>query len=201
MGPPPTDEPPHNRPQIVLVRHGETEWTRSGQHTSRTNIPLTAEGRREAERLRPMLATQRSARVLTSPLERAAETCRLSGFGTAAEVEEDLTEWDYGAYEGRTTSDIRADVPGWSLWRDGAPDGESPSDVATRVDRVLEEIRRADQDTLVFSHGHLLRVLAARWLGLMPDAGRLFALAPASVSVLGWEREQPVLLRWNHVLE
>jgi broad specificity phosphatase PhoE len=185
----------------VLVRHGETEWTRSGQHTSRTDIPLTAEGQREAEALRPVLGALRIGRVLTSPRQRAAETCRLAGFGGAAEVSDDLAEWYYGAYEGRTTAEIRADDPGWSLWRDGAPGGEGPSEVGGRADRVLEGVAREDQDVLVFGHGHLLRVLAARWLGLQPGAGCLFLLAPASVSVLGWEREQRVLRHWNRTVE
>ena len=183
--------------EIVLVRHGATEWTMSGQHTSRTDLPLTDEGRRQAERIRTVLAGRRYPVVLTSPRQRAAETARIAGFGDVMEISDDIAEWDYGAYEGRTTAEIREEVPGWTLWRDGAPGGETAAQIGARVDRVIERLRRASRDTLVFSHGHFLRVLAARWLHLEPEAGRLFALAPASTSVLGWEREQRVLVRWN----
>jgi broad specificity phosphatase PhoE len=184
------------QPLLVLVRHGETEWTISGQHTSRTDVPLTVEGRRQAERLRDRLSGLEPAIVLTSPRRRASETCRLAGFGDVAVVDDDLVEWDYGDYEGRTTAAIRAEVPGWTLWRDGVPGGETAEDVGARADRVIERTRHAG-DVLVFSHGHFLRVLAARWLDLAPDAGGFFALDPASVSRLGWEREQAVLRGWN----
>jgi broad specificity phosphatase PhoE len=184
-------------PELVLVRHGETEWTLAGKHTGRTDIPLTERGREQARAVGEALRSRRFALVLTSPLERAAETCRLAGFGEAAAPREELMEWDYGAYEGRTTIEIRTERPGWSLWRDGVPDGEQASDVGARVDRVIAEIRPAAGDVLAFAHGHLLRVLAARWLGLGPDAGRLFALDPATISVLGYERETPVLRVWN----
>ena len=184
------------RPSVVLVRHGETEWTISGQHTGRTDVPLTAEGRREAERLRDRLAGLEPAIVLTSPRQRACETSRLAGFGDVAVVDDDLVEWDYGDYEGRPTAEIRDEVPDWSLWRDGAPGGETAGQIGARADRVIERIRQAG-DGVVFSHGHFLRVLAARWLDLPPAAGRFFALVPASVSVLGWEREQAVLRGWN----
>jgi probable phosphoglycerate mutase len=182
---------------VVLVRHGETEWTISGRHTGRTDVPLTEEGRRQAERLGPRLSGRKFVLVLTSPLQRARETCRLAGFGDVAELCDDCREWDYGEYEGRTTAEIRAEAPGWSLWRDNVPGGETAAEVAARADRVIERLRRADGDSLVFSHGHFLRVLAARWLGLGPEEGRLFALGPASLSVLGWEREQAVLSLWN----
>lgn len=187
------------RPEIVLVRHGETAWTISGQHTSHTDLPLTERGRRQARGLPARLAGWEFATVLTSPLQRAAETCRLAGYGNIAERCNEVTEWDYGAYEGRTTTEIRAEVPGWSLWREGAPGGETASQVAARADRVIRQLRGAAGNALVFSHGHFARVLAARWLELDPNSGRLFALGPTSVSVLGWEREQPVLARWNDV--
>jgi probable phosphoglycerate mutase len=188
------------RPAIVLVRHGETDWTRTGQHTSRTDIPLTEHGRHQAERLGPRLEAWSFSVVLTSPRLRAEETCRLAGFGDRASPVDDLVEWDYGAHEGRTTAEISAERPGWSLWRDGAPDGEIARQVAARANRVIDRLRHEAGDALVFSHGHFLRVLAARWLDLAPEAGRLFALAPASISVLGWEREQAVLIRWNDVV-
>jgi broad specificity phosphatase PhoE len=184
-------------PEIVLVRHGETLWSRNGQHTGCTDIPLTDEGRRQSERLGDSLRGRRFALVLTSPLQRAAETCRLAGLGDVALLREELMEWDYGAYEGRTTPEIRAEVPGWSLWRDGVPGGETAADVGRRVDRVIAEIGAVDGDVVLFAHGHVLRVLAARWLGLPPTEGRLFALDPATISILGHERETPVIRRWN----
>ena len=184
-------------PEIVLVRHGETEWTLSGQHTGRTDIPLTEHGREAARAVGAVLKDRHFALVLTSPLARATETCRLAGLGDAAVQRDELREWDYGAYEGRKTVDIRGERPGWSLWRDGVPDGETAAEVAARVDRVISELRDVDGDAAVFSHGHLLRVLAARWLGLEPEAGRLFALDPATISVLGYERESPVIRLWN----
>jgi broad specificity phosphatase PhoE len=183
--------------EVVLVRHGETEWSRSGQHTGTTDIPLTEAGRRAAEALGAPLRLRTFALVLTSPLQRAAETCRLAGFGGVAVTRDELKEWDYGAYEGRRTVDIRKERPGWTLWRDGVPDGETAPAVGTRADRVVAELRAADGDALVFAHGHLLRVLAARWIGLEPEAGRLFALDPATISVLGYERENSVILLWN----
>lgn len=189
------------RPEVVLARHGETEWTLSGQHTSRTDIPLTEAGRRQAQRLAARLTGRRFAVVVTSPLQRAAETCRLAGFRDVAELCDDAVEWNYGDYEGRTTPEIRTSQPGWTLWTDGAPGGEMAAQVGARADRVLARLLAADGDALLFSHGHFLRVLAARWLDLNPRDGRLFALAPASVSVLGWERERRVLVRWNDTLE
>lgn len=182
-------------PQVVLVRHGETEWTRSGQHTGRTDIPLTEAGRRQAGLAGKSLRLRRFALVLTSPLQRAVETCRLAGFDGA--IRDELREWDYGAYEGRTTIDIRKERPGWFLWRDDAPGGETAEDVGRRVDIVIDEIRAADADVALFAHGHLLRVLAARWLGLEPRAGRLFALKPATISILSYEREISVIWLWN----
>jgi broad specificity phosphatase PhoE len=183
--------------EVVLVRHGETEWSRSGQHTGNTDIPLTEAGRRAAEALGAPLHARSFALVLTSPLQRAAETSRLAGFGDVAQVRDELKEWDYGAYEGRKTVDIREERPGWSLWRDGVPDGETADEVGSRVDRVIADLRSAEADVLIFAHGHVLRVLAARWVGLGPEEGRLFALDPATLSVLGYERETPVIRLWN----
>jgi probable phosphoglycerate mutase len=181
----------------LLVRHGETEWSRSGRHTGRTDVPLTDRGRREAERLGTRLAKERFVLVLTSPLGRARETCDLAGFGAVAEVTDDLLEWDYGEYEGRRTADIRQERPGWTLWSGGVPGGETADDVARRADRVVERVRAVEGDVALFSHGHVLRVLGARWLGQPPDAGRGYALSTAALSVLGWERDTPVLELWN----
>ena len=182
---------------VVLVRHGETEWSRSGRHTGRTDVPLTEKGRRDAERLAACLSAWRFERVLTSPLQRATETCRLAGLGERSELREDLREWDYGDYEGRTTPDIRTDRPGWTLWTDGVPGGEHADQVGARADRVIAEVRRMDGDVVLFGHGHMLRVLATRWIELPPTAGSRFGLDPATISVLGYEWETPVLLRWN----
>jgi len=184
-------------PEIVLVRHAETEWSLSGRHTGRTDVPLTERGRERAVALGHELGTRQFELVLTSPLLRATETCHLAGFGEREVRRDELMEWDYGAYEGRKTLEIREELPGWSLWRDGVPEGETANAVAARVDRVLAEIRSVAGDSLVFSHGHLLRVLTVRWLGLEPDAGRLLALDPGSLSVLGYERETSVVRLWN----
>jgi broad specificity phosphatase PhoE len=183
--------------EIVLVRHGETEWSRAGKHTGRTDVPLTEAGRRQAHVVGTELQTRRFAAVWTSPLSRAAESCRLAGFGDVAVPREELMEWDYGEYEGRTTPEIRSERPGWTLWADGVPAGETVGEVAERVDRVLAEADSVGGDTLFFAHGHVLRVLAARWLGLEPAEGRLFALDPATLSVLGYERETRVIRVWN----
>jgi probable phosphoglycerate mutase len=184
-------------PELVLIRHGETEWSRDGRHTGSTDVPLTDEGRRQAELVGSWLAGRDFARVLTSPLSRALETCRLAGFGDRAEPREELLEWDYGAYEGLTTPQIRERRPDWYLWRDGCPGGELAADVGRRVDRVVADLREADADAAVFAHGHVLRVLTARWLGLDPEKGALFALATATLSALGWERETAVIRVWN----
>jgi broad specificity phosphatase PhoE len=189
--------PSHSAHEVVLVRHGETEWSRAGRHTGRTDVPLTEQGRRQAESVGTVLADRDFALVLTSPLGRALETCRLAGFGDRAQPRDELMEWDYGAYEGRTTSEIREERPGWTLWRDGVPEGETTEQVGQRVDRVLEQIRSLEGDALLFAHGHVLRVLTARWLELEPDAGRLFALDPATLSTLAFERETPVIQLWN----
>ena len=186
-----------NGAEVVLVRHGETEWTRARKHTGRTDIPLTDEGRRQASALGAALRKWEFVLVLTSPLARAAETSRLAGFGDVAEERAELQEWDYGAYEGRTTAEIREERPGWTLWRDGVPDGESAADVGARADRVIAELRSTGGDAAVFAHGHLLRVLTACWLGLDSAEGRLFALDTATISVLGYEREAAVIRLWN----
>lgn len=183
--------------KVVLVRHGQTEWSLSGQHTGTTDIPLTDEGVRQAEDLGARLADWKFALVLSSPLSRAMDTCRLAGLGDHALVVEDLREWDYGDYEGRRTVDIREDRPGWDLWVDGVPNGESLADLGRRADRVLDQARAAGGDVALFAHGHVLRVIGARWVGLAPADGRLLALSTASVSVLGWERQTAVLENWN----
>ena len=183
--------------EVVLVRHGETEWSRDGKHTGWTDVPLTEKGRLQAGVVGDALRERPFERVLTSPLSRAAETARLAGFGDVAEQRDELREWDYGAYEGLKTAEIRQERPGWSLWRDGVPEGESADQVGARADRVIAELRSLGADALVFAHGHLLRVLAVRWLGLDPQDGRLLALDPATISVLGYERETPVIRLWN----
>lgn len=183
--------------ELVLVRHGETEWSRDGRHTGRTDVPLTGEGRRQATLLAASVAGREFARVLTSPLSRAADTCRLAGLGDGAEPREELLEWDYGDYEGLTTPEIREARPDWYLWRDGCPGGEGPGEVGRRADVLLADLRETGGDAALFAHGHLLRVLAARWIGLAPSAGGLLALATATVSVLGSERDVAVVRRWN----
>ncbi len=194
----PATEPPAER-QLWLVRHGETEWSRLGRHTGRTDIPLTDLGREQALALGRALAGHPFALVLSSPLSRASDTARLAGFGDVAQIDPDLAEWDYGDLEGRLTVDIRHDLPDWSIWAGPWPGGETADEVAGRADRVLARCLDPDVagDVLLFSHGHLLRVLAARWLRLPPASGGLFALATATVSILGWEREQPVIETWN----
>ena len=188
---------PERAPEVVLVRHGETEWSRTGRHTGRTDVELTRAGRRDAELVGEHLSGRRFALVLTSPLARAADTCRLAGFADGAVVREELIEWDYGRYEGRTTPDIRAKSPAWSLWRDGCPGGETTPDVGRRVDRVIGELAQLEGDALLFAHGHVLRVLAARWLELPPAAGGRLALSTAALSVLGYQRETRVIRLWN----
>lgn len=182
---------------VVLVRHGETDWSRAGRHTGRTDVDLTERGREQARALGEALGGRRFELVLTSPLRRALETCRIAGLGNAAQVREELLEWDYGDHEGRTTPEIREERPGWTLWRDGVPGGETAAEVGARADRVVAELRSLDGDAVVFAHGHVLRVLAARWLGLEPEAGRLFALDTATISTLGYERETAVVRTWN----
>ena len=189
--------PGPSRPRLVVVRHGATEWSLSGRHTGRTDLPLLDEGRAEARELGRRLAGHIFTLILTSPLSRAFETCEIAGFGALSQECDDLVEWDYGEYEGRTTDEIRSQSPSWSLWRDGAPGGETVQQVGVRADRVISLVRDLDGDILMFAHAHLLRVLGARWVGLAPEAGALFTLAPATISVLGWERDVAVVSRWN----
>jgi probable phosphoglycerate mutase len=187
----------NSSPRCVLVRHGETEWSLDGRHTGRTDLPLLPEGIEQARALRPALSTRTFATVLTSPLLRARETAELAGLGSGAVVDPDLAEWDYGAYEGVTTNQIRTERPGWELFADGVPDGETAGDVAARVDRVIARVRALPGDVACVAHSHVLRVLAARWIGLDPGVGRSLVLDPAAVSELGWDREHPVVLSWN----
>ena len=188
-------------PVIYLARHGETAWTVSRQHTGLTDLPLTAQGELEARRLGERLEGLVFAGVFTSPLQRAARTCALAGFGTIAKVEPDIVEWNYGAYEGRTSADIHAERPDWDLFRDGCPGGESPDQVGARADRVIRRMRAIDGDVLLFSSGHFLRVFAARWLGLEPGAGRLFLLGTAALSAVSYEhdRSEPAIRLWNEI--
>ena len=184
-------------PNLWIVRHGETTWARLGRHTSHTDVRLTARGRADGVDVGKRLEGQAFALVLSSPMSRALDTARLAGFGERVEITDDLREWDYGADEGRTTPEIRAERPGWTIWRDGPKDGETARSVAARVDRVIARVRAGEGDALAFAHGHVLRALTARWLGLPVRDGRLFELATATISVLGWEREQSVIERWN----
>lgn len=185
------------RHALWLIRHGETEWSVSKRHTGRTDIALTATGERQAAALGRHLARRTFARVLCSPLKRACETCRLAGYSDVAICTDDLLEWDYGAYEGLTTSEIRADVPGWSIWTGSVPGGETIEQVGNRAEQVIKQALAVDGDVALFAHAHILRILTACWLGLPPDAGRLFSLSTASVSVLGNERETRVISGWN----
>jgi probable phosphoglycerate mutase len=186
-------------PVIYLARHGETAWSVTGQHTGLTDLPLTERGERNALRLGQRLAGSVFAKVLTSPLQRAVRTCELAGFGAVAEFDPDLVEWNYGDYEGLRTAEIHAVRPGWQLFRDGCPNGESPQDVGARADRVVSRVRAFKGDVLIFSSGHFLRVLAARWLGLEPFAGKLFMLDTASLSALSYEHDlsSPAIRFWN----
>jgi broad specificity phosphatase PhoE len=185
------------RPRQWLVRHGETEWAKDGRHTGRTDIPLTDLGRSQAVAVGRKIGKQAFVEVLSSPLVRALDTCRIAGFGARVELVDDLREWDYGADEGRTTEDIRRDRPGWSIWGDGPSGGETIAEVGARADRVIERVQAASGDVLCFAHGHVLRILAARWLDLPPVEGRRFALSTATLSVLGWERDIADVQRWN----
>jgi broad specificity phosphatase PhoE len=186
-------------PLVYLARHGETAWTLSHQHTSRTDIPLTERGERNARALGSRLHGVSFARVLTSPLQRARRTCELAGVGPPPEVDPDLTEWDYGEYEGLRTADIRKERPGWMLFRDGSPGGETFEAVSARADRVIARVRSIDGNVLLYSHGHFLRILASRWLGLTVQDARFFYLGTAALSILGYEhtRNEPVIRLWN----
>jgi probable phosphoglycerate mutase len=182
--------------RLVVVRHGQTEWSRDGRHTGRTDLPLLPEGEAQARRLEPALAAWTFAVVLTSPLERAVRTAALAGFPDA-EHDPDLLEWDYGEYEGTRTADVREHDPGWSIWETEVDGGEQPEQVGERVDRVISRARAVDGDVLAFAHAHVLRILAARWIGLPAGDGCHLVLEPATFSVLGWERETPALRHWN----
>ena len=186
-------------PVVYLARHGETAWSLSGQHTGRTDLPLTDRGERQARALGERLRGAHFVKVLTSPSQRARRTAELAGFSSAAEIDPDLAEWDYGQYEGRRTADILAERPGWFLFRDGAPGGETPDQVAARADRVVQRIRAVQGDIAVFSSAHILRVLAVRWLGLEAAAGRYFLLGTSSLSILGYEHNlaEPAVRLWN----
>ena len=194
-------------PIVYLARHGETAWSLSGQHTGRTDLPLTPNGERNARRLRERLSGLTFAKVFTSPLQRASRTCALAGVGAVAEIDADLIEWDYGEYEGRTSAEIRTQRPDWDLFRHGCPGGESPAQVCERADRVVQRIRAVEGNVLLFSSGHFIRVFAARWVALSPGpAGRCFLLSTASLSALGYEHSlsHPVIRLWNddhHVIE
>jgi probable phosphoglycerate mutase len=189
----------HGLPAVYLARHGETAWSLSGQHTGLTDLPLTPYGEQNARNLGERLKGLTFETILTSPLQRAARTCELAGFGDQAEVDGDLVEWDYGQYEGRRSADIRIERPDWQLFRDGCPGGESPHEVGARADRVVSRLHAIQGDALLFSSGHFLRVLATRWLGLEPAAGKYFLLSTASLSVLGYEhdRSEPVIRLWD----
>jgi probable phosphoglycerate mutase len=193
---------PLDMPKLFLARHGDTAWTESRQHTGRTDIPLNQSGEERARQLSERLQRFSFVRVFTSPLQRASKTCDLAGYGSRAEVDPDLVEWDYGRLEGLLTKQILQERPDWELYRDGCPEGESPGDVAARADRFIARVRGIDGDVLAFSSGHIIRMIAARWLGLPPGDGRFFYCRPASVGVLGFEhrnRDEPIIGLWNHV--
>jgi broad specificity phosphatase PhoE len=184
-------------PEIVLVRHGETEWSRDHRHTGRTDVPLTETGRRQAEALRPRLQQKRVERVLSSPLSRALETCRLAGLGGAVEIKSELMELDYGDAEGLTTEQMRERIPGWTVWTHKTPGAETPADAARRLEPLIEELRSATGDVAVFAHGHILRILAACWIEMPPEGGSRLVLETGALSALGWERETSAIRRWN----
>jgi probable phosphoglycerate mutase len=189
-------------PRLFLARHGDTAWTDSHQHTGRTDLPLNERGEERARQIGEQLRRFTFNNVFTSPLQRASKTCALAGYGAIAEVNPELLEWDYGDFEGKLTKEILTEQPGWELYRDGCPDGESPGDVAGRADRFIARLNGIKGDILAFSSGHIIRMIAARWLGLPPGAGRYFYCRPASVGVLGFEhgkRDEPIIGLWNYV--
>src|SRR5947208_279303 len=191
-------------PKLYLARHGDTAWTDSHQHTGRTDLPLNERGEEHARQLGKLLSRFTFSHVFTSPLQRASKTCELAGFGAGAEVDRDLMEWDYGRFEGKLSRDILQERPGWELFRDGCPEGESPGDVADRADRFIARVHGSAADVLAFSSGHIIRMIAARWLGLSSAAGRFFFCDPASVGVLDFEhnnRDQPILRLWNRTVD
>jgi broad specificity phosphatase PhoE len=183
--------------QVYLMRHGETAWSVSGQHTGTTDIPLTENGRRVAKLLQPVLTKETFALVLTSPLQRARETCALAGLGACAEIDRDLMEWDYGEYEGLTPQQIHAKNPGWMMFTDGCPGGESPEQIGARIDRVIAKVRAVEGQVALFAHGHVLRAMAARWLGLPAADGGYFLLDTATLSILSYYQDIPAVKRWN----
>jgi probable phosphoglycerate mutase len=187
--------------KVYLLRHGETEWSLSGRHTGVTDIPLTENGRRIARQLQPILAREKFALVLTSPLQRARETCELAGLGTLASIDRDLMEWNYGEYEGVTTEQIRQTSPNWSIFRDGCPGGESPLEIGARADRIVAKVRAVDGNVALFAHGHILRVLATRWINLAVSYGEHFLLDTATLNVLGYYREASAFKIWNAPLQ
>ena len=189
-------------PRLFLARHGDTAWTDSRQRTGRTDLPLNERGEERARQIGEQLRRFEFVRVFTSPLQRASKTCALAGFGAVAEVDPNLLEWDYGRFEGKLTKEVLSERPGWELFRDGCPDGEAPGDVAARADDFIAKVRRIDGDVLAFSSGHVIRMIAARWLGLPPGNGRFFYCRPASVGVLAFEhgkRDEPIIGLWNYV--
>ena len=191
-------------PKLYLARHGDTAWTDAGRHTGRTDVPLNGRGEERARQLGRWLRGVSFARVFTSPLARASKTCTLAGFGAGAVVDPDLLEWDYGKFEGRTTADVLKEWPGWEMFRDGCPGGESPDDVVARADRFIAKVQKIDGNALAFSSGHMIRMIAGRWCGLAPVDARPFFCSPASVGVLGFEhdrRDQPILRLWDCVGE
>lgn len=187
--------------QVFVFRHGATSWSETGKHTGVTDVLLTEEGRRQAARLRPLLGGRAFARVMTSPLQRALETCRLAGLGGQAGQSPDLMEWNYGDYEGLTSDEIHRDRPGWLVFNDGCPNGEMPADVGRRVDRVIDTVRGVNGDVALFAHGHVLCVLAARWLGLSPNDGRLFILETSTINILSYSHGVPAVAVWNAPLD
>jgi broad specificity phosphatase PhoE len=187
-----------NQPDLWIARHGETDWSAAGRHTGVTDIPLNDIGRQAARKLAELLADETFDLVLTSPLQRARETCELAGFAGQAEVDSDLREWDYGEYEGVTTEQIREARPGWTVFEDGCPGGETLAEVGARLDRVIERVRAVDGRVLAFAHGHSLRILAARWIELPPAGGARLTLGTATISLLGWDREIATIRRWNN---
>ena len=197
---------PSALPTIYLARHGETAWSLTGQHTGLTDLPLMERGERNARHLGERLLGLKFTKIFTSPLQRAARTCELAGFAAMAETDRDLVEWDYGAYEGRRTAEIQSERPGWQIFRDGCPGGESLAQISSRADRVVSRARSIQGDVLIFSSGHFLRIMAARWLGIEPDSGKFFQLDTASLSALGYDRSllQPTVRFWNetrHVVD
>jgi len=187
-------------PNVYLIRHGETEWSLSGRHTGRTEVPLTKRGEEAAAHLKDRLWKEKFTHIYSSPRQRARQTCELSGFGRTMEVDDDLQEWDYGDYEGLRTSEIQSIRAGWNLFRDGCPNGETLEQVATRADRIVTRLRQSNGNVAIFSHGHFLRVLAARWLALPAIEGRRFLLGPATIGILGYEHrnlDEPVVVLWN----